>query len=436
MSTVKCPALVLAAIGALAAVPASAQYKVLHSFCNDCAEGSYPNSLTEDPHGNLFGTTSGGGIQSCGDEEPYGCGTVFELKRKKGGGYSYTVLYQFQDGSDGAFPAGPLVIDTSGNLYGTAAEGGRDNWGNVFELVRQNGAWSLNVLYSFCAAQNCPDGAEPKAGLTYAGQLTGKPWDGISPLFGTASVGGKGGSFDSGVAFEIQPQNGNLNYQVIYDFCSEANCADGGIPEAPLMEDASGNLYGTTMTYGGGVFELAPVNGGWSETVLHAFCSENNCADGWFPSGDGLAMDSSGALYGLTEQGGHEPCPLNQYGCGVAFQLTSSGSAWQETVLHAFCGPRKSECSDGAFPTDTPIFDVSGNEFGTASNGGSGASGALFEWNGSKFQVVHSFCTVAGCTDGAFPSGNLVSGAGGELFGTAQSGGTKGGGGVVYEYVP
>lgn len=437
MSPAKSAALALAAIGALAAVPASADYKVLYSFCNDCAKGSYPNSLIEDAQGNLFGTTSSGGIKNCGDETPYGCGTVFELKRKKGGGYDYSVLYKFQNGSDGAIPSGPLVIDTSGNLYGiTSSSDGGNGWGNAFRLVQQNGAWSLKVLYTFCPAQNnCPDGAQPVAGLTYAGQQTGELYDGTSPLFGTASVGGQGQGFDSGVAFELQPKNGNWKYQVIYYFCSVGNCADGGVPEAPLLEDVSGNLYGTTMTYGGGVFELAPVNGGWSEKVLYAFCSENNCSDGWSP--DGLAMDSSGALYGLTNAGGHEPCSLDPNGCGVAYKLTSNGTAWQETVLHAFCGPKKSNCSDGAMPQDTPIFDASGIEFGTAiDGGGSGASGTLFEWSGSNFQVLHRFCNKAGCTDGANPTGNLVLGAGGAIFGTARSGGTNGGGGVVYEYVP
>jgi hypothetical protein len=434
LSTVKTVALAIAAIGALAAAPASAHFKVLYSFCSNCAEGSNPNSLVADSRGNLFGTTSGGGIQNCGDEQPYGCGTLFELKQKKGGGYSYAVLYQFQDGSDGAFPSGPLVIDTSGNLYGTASVGGAANWGDVFELVRQNGAWSLKVLYSFCMTANCPDGADPEAGLTYAGQQTGTLYDGTSPLFGTAAVGGQGQSFDSGVAFELQPKNGNWNYQAIYYFCSEANCADGGIPQAPLVEDASGNLYGTTVISGGNVFELAPVKGGWSENVLHVFCSETNCSDGSAPYG--LTIDSSGALYGLTNQGGHEPCSLTQYGCGVAFSLTSNGNAWHETILHAFCGPKKSSCGDGAAPESTPILDAGGNAFGTANQGGgSGSNGTLFELSGSKFQVLHRFCARTGCTDGAYPSGNLVPGAGGAIFGTALSDGANGGG-VIYEYVP
>ncbi len=437
MAIAKRAAFALAAFGALALAPASARYIVLYSFCSNCSQGSNPASLVADAHGNLFGTTLSGGIQNCGDETPYGCGTVFELKRKKGGGYSYSVLYAFQNGGDGALPSGPLVIDTSGNLYGTAAEGGGANWGDVFELVHGNGAWSLDVLYSFCTTANCPDGAEPQAGLTYAGQQAGKPYDGASPLFGTASVGGHGQSFDSGVAFELQPQNGNWTYQAIYDFCSKASCTDGGIPEAPLLEDASGNLYGTTMISGGAVFELSPANGGWTETVLHAFCSETRCADGWSPMNDGLAMDSSGALYGLTEMGGNTPCGLNQFnqnGCGVAYRLTSNGSGWQETVLHAFC--KKLTCRDGAFSEDTPILDASGNLFGTTAQGGDPASGGtLFESSGSTFQVLHRFCAKSGCPDGSNPTGNLVLGAGGAIFGTALLGGANGGG-VVFEYVP
>jgi len=425
MSTSKLVALALAAL--LPAAPASAHFKVLYSFCDDCGEGTSPNSLIGDPRGNLFGTTDSGGIKNCGDETPSGCGTVFELKRKKGGGYDYSVLYKFQDGSDGAFPSGPLVIDTAGNLYGTTRESeGGDGWGNVFELVRQNGAWTLKILYTFCPNGNyCPDGALSEAGLTYPGQQSENLYDGTSPLFGTASFGGQANN--DGVVFEIQPQNGNWNYAVIYDFCSQANCADGGGPEAPLLEDASGNLYGTTVQYGGNVFELAPVNGGWSETVLHVFCSEANCSDGWGPGNDGLALDSAGTLYGLTVDGGREPCSIYQYGCGVAYKLTSNGNAWQETVLHTFCGPKN--CSDGAQPKNTPVLDASGNAFGTTVLGG-GANGTLFELSGSKFQALHRFCTKTGCLDGENPTGNLVLGAGGAIFGTTYAGGANHGGTV------
>lgn len=426
MSTGIGAALALVAITFMAP-PAAAHFKVLYSF-GHCSKGCSPSSLVADSRGDLFGTTSSGGLKNCGDETPYGCGTVFELKRAKSGAYDYSVLYKFQDGSDGAFPSGPLVVDTSGNLYGTASESEFGNgWGNVFELVHQNGAWSLKVLYAFCpTGDSCPDGAQPVAGLTYSGQQTGELYDGTSPLFGTASVGGQGQSFDSGVAFEIQPQNGNWNYAVIYNFCSQANCADGGVPEAPLLEDASGNLYGTTVVYGGNVFQLAPMNGGWSETVLYAFCSKTNCSDGWGPGNNGLVMDSSAALYGLTEDGGHEPCSIYQYGCGVAYKLTSNGNAWQETVLHAFCGPKKTDCSDGAIPKDTVIIDASGNAFGTTVlGGGSAGVGTLFEWSGSKFQVLHRFCSKSGCPDGEFPAGNLVLGAGGAIIGTASSGGAN-----------
>lgn len=365
----------LAAIVTFVVLPASAHFKVLYSFCDDCSKGSGPSSLVADSRGNLFGTTSSGGIKNCGDETRYGCGTVFELKRAKGGAYNYSALYKFQDGSDGARPSGPLVIDTAGNLYGTTVESDfGSGWGNVFELVHQNGAWSLKVLYAFCPTGNsCPDGAFSQAGLTYAGQQSGELYDGTSPLFGTASEGGQGAS---GVVFEIQPQNGNWNYAVIYNFCS-TNCADGGDPQAPLLEDASGNLYGTTELHGGNVFQLAPTNGGWSETVLYVFCSKPNCSDGWGPYNNGLAMDSSAALYGLTDEGGHEPCSIYQYGCGVAYKLTSNGNAWQETVLHAFCGPKRTHCGDGATPNDTPILDASGNEFGTTTMGG-GSAGVGF----------------------------------------------------------
>jgi hypothetical protein len=425
-----CVAFATAVLNIAASVPASAHYRVLYNFCSNsnCADGWAPNGIVEDQQGNLYGTTNFGGENNCED----GCGVVFELK-KKSRTYVYTELYRFTDGEDGAYPGGSLVVDTSGNLYGTTEEGGGFNWGNVFELAHQNKAWNIEVLYSFCAARNCTDGAEPRAGLTYAGQQSGELYDGIFTLFGTASVGALQGG---GVAFGLQPQSGSWNYHVIYDFCSKANCADGGTPEAPLIEDVSGNLYGTTMTYGGGMFELAPVSGGWSETVLHAFCSEKNCSDGDTPYDDGLAMDSSGYLYGMTNEGGHVPCSGSKYGCGVAYKLAWNGSSWQQTVLHAFCGPKKADCGDGVQPLDTPVLDAYGNVFGTAQRGGGPTEiGTPFELSGSKLQVLHRFCKETGCTDGAHPSGNLVLSAGGAIFGTTLTGGTKGGG-VVYEYVP
>jgi hypothetical protein len=102
MSATYRAALVVAVLSALSVVPASAHYKVIYSFCSNCKLGINPTSLTMDGHGNLFGTAIAGGYQYCGDERPDGCGTIFELKRRKSGQYSYVMLYQFQNGNDTA----------------------------------------------------------------------------------------------------------------------------------------------------------------------------------------------------------------------------------------------------------------------------------------------------------------------------------------------
>jgi uncharacterized repeat protein (TIGR03803 family) len=144
--------------------------------------------------------------------------------------------------------------------------------------------------------------------------------DGAGNLYGAASGGG---ARNSGVVFELTPSGTGWSEQVLYSFCSQ--CADGNSPSAGLIMDGAGNLYGTTgfggapgpscpSSYGCGVaFELTPTTNGWTETVLHSFCSQSNCADGNQPSA-GLIMDGSGNLYGTTYQGGNN--------WGVVFELT------------------------------------------------------------------------------------------------------------------
>jgi uncharacterized repeat protein (TIGR03803 family) len=139
--------------------------------------------------------------------------------------------------------------------------------------------------------------------------------DGAGNLYGTTSAGG--GTF-GGVVFKLAPDGTET---VLYSFCSQSGCADGSDPEAGLIMDGAGNLYGTTYSGGsagfagrGVVFRLAPDG---TETVLYSFCSQSNCADGSYPEA-GLIMDGAGNLYGTTVSGGS----TSGAGPGVVFMVT------------------------------------------------------------------------------------------------------------------
>ena len=299
------------------------QARVLHDF--DGSDGFSPQSgLIFDAAGNLYGTASLGGT--------YGCGTVFELSSMPGGGWTEKVLYSFNciSGSDGFSPLAGLVFDAAGNLYGTTIGGGTYDYGTVFELSPMpGGGWTETVLYSF---GNGTDGAYPAYGALIfdaAGNL-----DGTTSSGGTHNCQGNGGC---GTVFQLSPTTGGgWSETVLYNF---GNGTDGYSPEAGLVLDAAGNLFGTTA-YGGAngcavaqysgcgtVFELAPVaGGGWTETVVHNFGSGT---DGVTPIA-GLTFDPAGNLYGTTEVGG----PSN---VGTVFQLSpTAGGGWSETVIHSF----------------------------------------------------------------------------------------------------
>ena len=322
--------------------------KVLHSFGNG-TDGAIPYAgLILDAAGNLYGTTFEGGI--------HGYGTVFELSPREGGSWTEKVLHSFNsNGTDGFYPYAGLILDAAGNLYGTTIGGGIHDYGTVFELSpREDGGWTEKVLHSFNS--NDVVGAYPYAGLIL---------DAAGNLYGTTELGG---IHKYGTAFELSPTGGGgWTETVLHSF---GNGVDGGYPEAGLIFDAAGNLYGTTVYGGihnsGTVFELTPrEGGGWTERVLHSF---GNGTDGYEPYAC-LIFDAAGNLYGTTELGGiHGP------DSGTAFELTPrEGGGWTEKVLHSFNG------TDGALPLAGLIFDAAGNLYATTSEGGIHNSGTVFE---------------------------------------------------------
>jgi len=273
------------------------------------------------------------------------------------------VLYSFGKQPDGNSPQANLVFDGSGNLYGTATEGGIYGEGTVFKLTPNKGQWTETVLYSFCQLQNCVDGATPRSGLVL---------DAAGNLYGTTSAGGAYSGSVGGVVFELTPHpGGTWTEAVLHSF---GNGKDGaGIFISGLVFDSAGNLYGTTSGGGttsrsicpdgcGAVFELSPgPNGQWTEKVLYEFCSQADCADGSQPLG-GVTLDSSGNLYGTTNLGGTPA----QHLYGTVFEL-SPGEAgqWVETVLYMFQGGT----TDGTNPQAGVILDKSGNLYGTTELG-------------------------------------------------------------------
>jgi uncharacterized repeat protein (TIGR03803 family) len=175
------------------------------------------------------------------------------LVPQKGGRWKEKVLHQFtKNGMDGYFPEAALILDTTGNLYGTTSFGGAHDAGTVFELTpTAEGRWTEALLYSF--RKNGIDGAFPDGSLIF---------DAAGNLFGTT---GGGGPDNAGAVFELTPAaGGGWNEKVLHKFRKDGR--DGNFPEAGLVLDAEGNLYGTTFeggtgTCGGGcgtAFEVTP----------------------------------------------------------------------------------------------------------------------------------------------------------------------------------
>jgi uncharacterized repeat protein (TIGR03803 family) len=261
--------------------------KVLYSFTGG-ADGGDPfgSGLVFDGSGNLYGTTSFGGL--------YGFGAVFELVAGSGGTWTEKVLHSFTGGTDGASPFGStLILDGAGNLYGVTVQGGLHDYGVVFKLTRGSSSWSEKVLYAFPGGAG---GSYPEGNLVF---------DSTGNLYGEASY----------IIFELTPNSsGPWTEKTLHSF---AGGSDGANPIAGLTFDKAGNLYGTTNTGGahrGTVFELTPgTSGTWTEKILHRFSSSSG--DGVFPQFGTLVIDTTGHLYGTTSQGGTSKN-------GVVFEVT------------------------------------------------------------------------------------------------------------------
>jgi uncharacterized repeat protein (TIGR03803 family) len=286
---------------------------VLYSFgSSNGNDGNYPQAgLIADASGALYGTTQIGGANNYG--------TVFKLTPPavSGGPWIEAVLYSF-GWTDGAYPFGALISDASGALYGTTEIGGTSGWGTAFKLTPPavpGGNWVETVLHNF------PGGADGR--FAFSTLLS----DASGALYGTTQNGGLN---DWGTIFKLTPPvvAGGAWTETLLPFDIDGTAPGYGA----LVSDASGALYG--ITAGGGtydfgvVFKLTPTSSGWNYTSLHDFAGGS---DGSSPYG-GLLVDASGALYGTTVTGGAS-------NTGILFKLTpptTTGGNWTETVLHSF----------------------------------------------------------------------------------------------------
>lgn len=263
---------------------------VLHAFVGPPTDGDQPayGALTFDHAGNLYGTAEFGGTG--------GFGIVYELT-PSGGDWTESVLYNFSFGSSGEQPESGIVMDSAGNIYGTASEGGFNGNGDgvVYELSPSQNGWLETILHTF--------GGGSDGGLVYAGLVM----DQAGNLYGATYVGGVN---NGGLVYELSPSSGGWTYQVLYSFSG----SNGSGPVESLTLDAAGNLYGATFGDGledaGMVFKLSQSNGAWTLTDLHNFAFDV----AWFPYG-GVTLDANGNLYGTASNGG-------AYGHGIVWEIT------------------------------------------------------------------------------------------------------------------
>lgn len=336
-------------------------------------------------------------------------GTVYSLFQDSNGAWQEELIYSFTGGNDGAWPMGTLIVDAAGNFYGATLAGGTANSGVVFMLHDNLGTWEETVLHNFTG----PDGQDPSGPLVF---------DKSGNLYGTTDTGG---AYGGGTVFKLSPSNGSWTEIVLHSF---GQGKDGFIPYGGLVFDTAGNLYGTTNDGGaynciglgcGIVFQLVPGSSGWTENIIHNFQGR---ADGMYPNTP-LIIDAGGNLYGSTIYGGglgQCAAGIVTVSCGTVYELSPGASGtWTETILHRFVGG-----SSGSEPS-SPLTLGGSNLYGATGQTDS-SDGTIFRLSpktsgGWAFKILHTF----NGTDGAYPQGGLLYRAGGSLYGTTLYGGTN-----------
>jgi uncharacterized repeat protein (TIGR03803 family) len=380
------------------------QHTALYSFGGPDGAGPLYGVIA-DKTGALYGTTVLGGS--------VGGGTVFKLTPNKSG-YSETVLYNFKGGFDGNGPFSGLVADKKGALYGVTLEGGNGaceaGCGTVFKLTPKKSGYTKSTIYSFGTA---PDGFTPLGTLVL---------DSTGALYGVTQ---SGGTQDGGAVYKLTPGKSGYSETVIYSF---RGGDDGYFPQAGLVIDKHGSLYGNTEYGGPGscdggcgtVFKLTPSGSGYEESILYAF---ENYTDGYLPLGAVTLDESSGAIYGTTWWGGttHD---------GNVFELTPSGSGYNKRTIYSF-DHHGHHGTNGVLPEAQLLLQPDGTLYGTDFIGGGGCNGigcgSVFELkpsgSGYSFRYIYNFRQPSNGAE-PFYSG-LIADAKGALYGTTHSGGSK-----------
>ena len=203
-------------------------------------------------------------------------------------------------------------------------------------------------------------------------------------------------------------------------------------PSYGLIADAAGNLFGTTSAGGnssgeGVTFKLAPARRKtWKESVLYSFCNDASCTDGGQPYG--LVEDSAGTLYGTTLVGGDATGGISG---GVIYRLAPKSRSYQYTRLYSFC--QQPGCADGDGPQTAMVLDSSGTLYGTTAGDSRVFS---FVPQTLKYKVLHSFCAKRNCRDGVMPLSPLTLDADGSLLGNTNNGGSSLEGGTIFKVTP
>jgi uncharacterized repeat protein (TIGR03803 family) len=322
-------------------------HTVLYSFTGGADGGEPYKGVTLDRYGNLYGTAVTGGSGNCEG----GCGVVYTLTNR-GGKWTHRVIHAFTGGDDGSGPGARVTVDPAGNIYGMAPTGGAYGLGTIYRIRQgSHGSPVFTVIHAFTGGA---DGATGSAGRMVFRD---------GRLYGAATAGG---TFGSGVVFELTRRGGEWDFSTIYSFRGQP---DASFPYGALLFDGSGNIYGTTYYGGansiGSVYKLsAQPAGEWAEEVIYSF---QEGADGNSPISN-LVMDNAGNLYGTTSEGG--------LGSGTIFKLSPvAAGKWNETVVHAFEGP-----PDGGFAYNGMVVDAFGNFYGATVHGGDDDDGCVYQF--------------------------------------------------------
>ncbi len=288
--------------------------RVIYSFKGGTDGVVGAGGLVMDSAGNLYGATLYGGVNSqC--TYLYGCGILFELSPAGGGKWTETILHSFSS-ADGFGVNAPLAIDASGNLFGTTYGYTGEGTSTAFELSPSGGSWTFSVLHTFTS----PDLFTPVTPLTV---------DSSGNLYGS----GQGGNRGAGVVYELSPGASGYTVSTLHTF---AGGADGAFPLGQLL-NKSGVLIGATYSGGistcpyqcGTVFAIAKSGTTWQKKTIYSFHGGTDAAQPW----SSPIEDAAGNLYGSTISGGSGPCTA---GCGAVYKLTASGGTWSESVVSSF----------------------------------------------------------------------------------------------------